>query len=288
MDRFASSQVRVFQGSSWRAGVKRSIQMNSAAINNVFLYTMIWHLLIMSCPMCFCILWYDIYWSWVVPSVALASLLKSICYCQSQGLRVFDNNNILWSEIIASYSDTLVWSACSCLVVFLWTQFCCLLPWTWNTWKYPSQLSVIDQKSSRCKKIFNQTSGSTHVLINDKYFSGELSFFKDRKIARNDCSVHKLTQTISINTDPLGDERFWRWWEAKVALTQIKWISIYVETSSLKPDFYKFTLFQHRDQINLWRRWFEKKESEGARNCYFTWDKGLLWEFSCLLPVAGN
>ena len=56
MDRFASSQVRIFQGSSWWAGVKRSIQMNSAAINNVFLYTMIWHLLIMSCPIgCPCV-----------------------------------------------------------------------------------------------------------------------------------------------------------------------------------------------------------------------------------------
>jgi hypothetical protein len=56
MDRFASSQFRIFQGSSWWAGVERSIQMNSAAIDNVFLYTMIWNLLVMSCPIgCPCV-----------------------------------------------------------------------------------------------------------------------------------------------------------------------------------------------------------------------------------------
>ena len=128
------------------------------------------------------------------------------------------------------------------------------------------------KKAVDAKKSSDQTSGSTHVLINGKYFSGELMYFlfKDKKIAQYDCMFINLHRPFHINTDPLGDERFWRWWEAKVqdtvrwqvnplALTQIKWISIYVETSSLKPDFYKFTSFQNRDQINLWRRWFEKK-----------------------------
>jgi len=66
------------------------------------------------------------------------------------------------------------------------------------------------KKAVDAKKSSDQTSGSTHVLINGKYFSGELMYFlfKDKKIAQYDCMFINLHRPFHINTDPLGDERF--------------------------------------------------------------------------------
>ena len=275
MDRFASTQVWIFQGSSWRAGVKRSIQMNSAAVNNVFLYTMIWHLLIMSCPIgCPCVF---VKIHLLLPksrTSTISSLVSSITTTFFGQKELHHIVTPLSQVHVVVYRVSLNTISVVC---FHWLG---ILENIQVNYQSLIKKAVDAKKIFRSDLWFNTCAHQWQIL----FWWAHVFFIQGQK----DCMFINLHWPFHINTDPLGDERFWRWWEAKVqdtvrwqvnplALTQIKWISIYVETSSLKPDFYKFTSFQNRDQINLGRRWFEKKESEGARNCYFTWDKGRLW-----------
>lgn len=188
MDRFASSQFRIFQGSSWWAGVKRSIQMNSAATDNVFLYTMIWHLLIMSCPIgCPCVF---VKIHLLLPksrTLTISSLVFSII------ITFFGQKEL--HHIVTPLSQVhVVVSSC-----FFEHNFVVCFHWLGILENIQVNYQSLIKKQRMQKKSSDQTSGSTHVLINGKYFSGELMYFFIQ--GQKDCTiwlyVHKLTQTIS-------------------------------------------------------------------------------------------